>query len=231
MTERVPDSRPGILTAHCDLQVWPRQSDPRSGASGRSVGLVSITAALATDLRILTAALDEPGFDVEDCLGRLASDVAATIPTYCGLSVTVADGDPPFTVAVLAQDTLVGDARTSLRLTLTGAGDTAPVIVTLYAGSPGTFVDLAADLAWLTAHPLSDVVLDGDLVPPTSPGDRTRLSEASVVNQAIGALIGQGYSPTQAEVRLNSVGADAGISRYTAAGHILAGLTTPDVRR
>ena len=59
------------------------------------------------------------------------------------------------------------------------------------AGSaPGTFVDLAADLAWLTARPLSDLVLDRHLPPPAERGAATSLFEASVINQAIGALIG-----------------------------------------
>ena len=50
-----------------------------------------------------------------------------------------------------------GDVRTSgSGLALRGLGDARllPVVVlVLYAGSPGAFVDLAADLAWLTARP------------------------------------------------------------------------------
>ena len=41
--------------------------------------------------------------------------------------------------------------------------------IILYAGSPGTFVDLAADLAWLTARPLTDFVLDQHLTVPDGP--------------------------------------------------------------
>jgi hypothetical protein len=52
----------------------------------------------------------------------------------------------------------------------------------------------------------------------------TSLFEASVINQAIGALIGRGYTPEQAERNLIAEGADAGISRHAVGLRILAGL-------
>jgi len=51
--------------------------------------------------------------------------------------------------------------------------------------------------------------------PPAAPAERgaaTSFFEALVINQAIGALIGQGYAPSQAERHLIAEGADAGIS-------------------
>jgi hypothetical protein len=48
----------------------------------------------------------------------------------------------------------------------------------------------------------------------------------SVINQAIGALIGRGYTPEQAEVHLTAEGAAAGISRHAVGLRILAGLDT-----
>ncbi len=98
------------------------------------------------------------------------------------------------------------------------------VIVVLYAGSPGTFVDLAADLAWLTDRPFSDFVLDQHLPVPVERCSTTSLFEVSVINQAIGALIGQGYTPEQAERHLTAEGAAAGISRHAVGLRILAGL-------
>jgi hypothetical protein len=50
---------------------------------------VTITAALAADLGILTAAPDEPCTDVARSLHRLAADATAAVPTYLGLSLTV----------------------------------------------------------------------------------------------------------------------------------------------
>jgi hypothetical protein len=79
----------------------------------------------------------------------------------------------------------------------------------------------------LTARPLSDFVLDQHLPIPAERGAVTSLFEASVINQAIGALIGQGYTPEQAERHLIAEGADAGISRHAVGLRILAG---PDAR-
>jgi hypothetical protein len=194
----------------------------------RSILLVEIAAALAADLAILSAALDEPGTDVADSLRQLTANATVAVPTFLGLSVIVHGNDPPFTFITWLEGVGTADVRTSLRLTLPGVGDAGllpPVAIVLYAGSRGTFVDLAADLAWLTARPLSDFVLDQHLLGAAEKDTVTSLSETSVINQAIGALIGQGYMPEQAERHLTAEGAEAGISRHAVALRILAGLT------
>lgn len=188
---------------------------------------MEIAAALTADLDILTAALDEPGVDVAGSLRRLAADATVAIPTFLGLSVTVDGSDPPFTFTTFAKGFGAEDVRTSLRLALPGVGDVGlppALVVVLYAGSPGTFVDLAADLAWLIARPLSDFVLDQHLLATAERDDSTSLFEVSVINQAIGALIGQGYTHEQAERHLTGEGIDAGISRHAVGLQILAGL-------
>jgi hypothetical protein len=179
---------------------------------------VKIAAALAAGLGLLTEALDEPGADVADSLRELMIDATAAILTFLGLSVTVDDSDPPFTFTTFVDGVGTSEIRTSLRLPLPG------VVVVLYAGSPGTFVDLAADLAWLTARPLSDFVLDQHLQPSAERFSATELFEFSVVNQAIGALIGRGHTPEQAERHLTAEAADAGISLHAVGLRILAGL-------
>jgi hypothetical protein len=186
---------------------------------------VKVTADLAADLGILTAALDEPGTDVAHSLSQLTADATAAIPTFLGLSVTVDGSDPRVTFTTFVEGAGTGDVHTSLRLALPGVGDVGlpAVVLVLYAGSPGTFVDLAADLVWLTARPPSDFVLDQHLPAPAEWGAATSLFEASVINQAIGALIGQGYTPEQADRHLTAEGADAGISRHAVGLRILAG--------
>ena len=149
------------------------------------------------------------------------------MPTYLRLSVTVDGNDPPFTFTTFVEGVGTGGVRTSLRL-LPGVGDVGLlplVVLVLYAGSPGTFVDLAADLAWLTARPLNDFVLDRHLPATAERGAATSLFEACVINQAIGALIGQGYTPEQAERHLTAKGADAGSSRHAVGLRIPARLT------
>jgi hypothetical protein len=187
---------------------------------------VKVTADLAADLGILTGAFDDPGTDIARSLRQLTADATAAVPTFLGLSVTVDGSDPPFTFTTFTEGVATGDVRTSLRLALPGVGDVGlpAVALVLYAGSPGTFVDLAADLAWLTARPPSDFVLDQHLPALAEWVAATSIFEASVINQAIGALIAQGYTPEQAKRRLTAEGADAGISRHAVGLRILAGL-------
>ena len=71
---------------------------------------------------------------------------------------------------------------------------------------------------------LSDFVLD-QYLPPCRTGCRYKLFEASVINQAIGALIGQGFTLERAERHLTAAGADAGISRHAVGLRIPARLT------
>ena len=161
---------------------------------------MKIGAALAADLGILTAALDEPGADVLHSLCQLGVDAQAAVPSYLGLSVTVDGSDPPFTFTTV-EDGTADDIRTSLRLTLSGVGDGRPspsVALILYAATPGTFVDLSADLAWVTGRPPSDFALDRHLSVSAGSDTGTSLRTASVINQAIGVLIGRGYTPGQA---------------------------------
>jgi len=192
---------------------------------------MKISAALAADLGILTAALDEPGSDVLHSLHRLEVDAQAAVPTYLGLSVTADGSDPPFTFTTLEGGT-ADNVRTSLRLTLlarAGGGLAAPLVtLTLYAGRPGTFVDLTADLAWLTGRPPGDFVLDQHLTVPDGSDAATYLRTMSVINQAIGVLIGRGYTPRQARSELDNQADGARTDRNTAAEAILDSLTAAD---
>jgi hypothetical protein len=187
---------------------------------------MKIGAALAADLGILTAALDEPDADVLDSLHQLGVNAQAAVTTYLGLRVTVDDVDPPFTFTTL-EDGAAADVRTSLRLTLPGVGNgcASPAIaLILYAGSPGTFVDLTADLAWLTGRPLSDFVLDQHLSVLAGSDTATYLRTSSVINQAIGVLIGRGYTPVRAHRELDFQADRAGADRHTTAQCILDAL-------
>jgi hypothetical protein len=191
---------------------------------------MKIGAALAADLGILTEALDEPGTDVLHSLHRLGVDAQAAVPTYLGLSMTVDGSDPPFTFTTL-EDGAADDVRTSLRLTLPGVGDgraSPSVALTLYAETPGTFVDLTADLAWLTGRPPSDFALDQHLSVSAGSDAGTYLRAASVINQAVGVLIGRGYTPGQAHSKLDTQADGAGTERHTAAQFILDTLTAED---
>jgi hypothetical protein len=201
------------------------------GSAQRSNPVMKISAALAADLGTLTAALDEPGADVLHSLDQLGVAARAAVPTYLGLSVTVDGSDPPFTFTTL-EDHKADNVRTSLRLMLlapVGDGRAAPsVALILYAETPGTFVDLTADLAWLTGRPPSDFALDQHLSVPAGSDDGASLRAASVINQAIGVLIGRGYTPRQANSKLDTHADGPGTDRHTTAQFILDTLTAAD---
>ena len=91
-------------------------------------------------------------------------------------------------------------------------------------GSALTVVDPVVPRV-LTARPLSDFVLDQHLPTPAEWRAATSLFEPSVINQAIGALIGRGYTLKQAERHLTAEGADAGISRHAVGLRLLVGLS------
>jgi hypothetical protein len=186
---------------------------------------------MAAALAILTEALDEPGTDIALSLHRLTLDAATAVASYLGLSVVVSHSDSPFTVTALADGALAGDIRTSLHLTLPGPSDpqnSPAVAIVLYAGSPGAFVDLAADLAWLTARSLSEFILDRHLTLAAGPLPEGHLRAASAINQALGVLIGRGYTPQQAHRELDTQAAHAGTDRHTAACRVLAKINTGD---
>ena len=193
--------------------------------------LVEITAAMDAALAVLTQALDEHGTDIVHSLQRLAFDAAAAVPSYLGLSVVVSHSDPPLTVTTLADTAVAGDIRTSLHVLLSGIGDghDPPLVaLILYAGTPGTFVDLAADLTWLTGRPLTDVTLDEHLTVPAGPYTAAQLLAASDVNQAIGVLIGRGCTPEQARRQLDIQAANNRTDRHSAARLILETITAAD---
>ncbi len=192
---------------------------------------MTMTAAMVAALSILTEALDEPGTDIAHSLQQLTLAAAAAIPTYRGLSVIVPHSDPPFTLTTLADGAKAGDIRTSLQVllpTMGAAHDAAAVSVILYASAPGTFVDLAADLAWLTQQPMGEITLDGHLTVPAAADIGAQLQAASTINQAIGVLIGRGYSPDQAQRRLATQATTNRIDRHAAAVLVLGAVVDAD---
>lgn len=96
------------------------------------------------------------------------------------------------------------------------------ISVTLYAGDPGAFIDLVADLAWLTGRRLAEFVLDRHLAPPWPPEFGSGVAVATLIDQAIGVLIGQGYTPARAVREINARAVRLGVDRHESAKAILA---------
>lgn len=185
---------------------------------------MQITAALSRGLALLTQALEEPGSDIARTLGELATDARLAVRSHLGLRLTTG-GDPPFTVTALEDHARPQDARSSLMMRLASrGGDAAPGTLVLYASRAGAFVDLAADLSWLTGVDLSSHVIDQHLPLDVAAPDEPTAHAASVVDQAVGVLLGRGHPPDAARAELDARAAADGTDRYAAAALIMSAL-------
>ena len=188
---------------------------------------MEITAAVAADLDSLSEALDEGDGDITDALRRLAADVSLAVRSYMGLTVMAGNGSFHLTFTAMEPFAYPSDVAGSLRMPLAdGTAEDASVrlVVILYASRPGAFIDLAADLCWLTGRPLTDLAIDQHLNLPAEPDFHDGLRDWSLVNQAIGVLIGRGYTPEQAELELDTRATIGDHTRAEAAKIILAGV-------
>ena len=188
---------------------------------------MEITATLAADLAILSEALDDPDADIAEALRRLAADARSAVGSYLGLAVMSGSATFPLTLIAMEESAHPDDVVSSLMIPLAdeggdGAGES--LVVILYAARPGAFVDLAADLCWLTGRRLGDFTLDRHLRLPAESKSGSTVRASSLVNQAIGVLLGRGYTLPQAELELDARATAAGHSRSEAAVIILATL-------
>ena len=189
---------------------------------------MKFSASMAAELAVLNASLDEPGSDVGQGLHQLAEAVVAAVPSYLGLTAVVTHHDPVFTVTLFDDGVTASDIGTSIVLARPDPGDghdVPAVAIILYARTSGAFVDLAADVSWLTRRPLTDFPLDTHLAATAHPDTATSLEAASVTNQAVGVLIGRGSTPRQAHSELDTQAAHSGTDRVAVARLILARLT------
>jgi hypothetical protein len=191
--------------------------------------IVEFTAALAADLATLTETLDDSDAVIAETLQELAADARLAVRSYLGLSVAITVSGQQINLTALDDLTGPGDILASLLLPLPLAkpdsnGAEPLIALILYAARPGAFIDLAADLSWLTHRDLSEFALDEHLTLGHDPDEPSGLGAVSVINQAIGMLIARGHLPENAEREITARAARAGVDRHTAAGHILASL-------
>jgi hypothetical protein len=192
---------------------------------------VKIATALAAELDVLTQSLDGAGTDLAESMTRLAADARTAVGSYLGLSMQITVMEKTVHLTMLDEDVDFVAVRTSLFLPLSAAsvdGTTTQedVALILYAATPGAFIDLAADLAWITGQEPADFRLD-EHRNPDGVADSTTLAALSHINQALGALIGQGSTPEQAERDLHARAAHTSSDLAAAAMSILAALNLP----
>ena len=170
-----------------------------------------MTDVLTAQLGALTAALDEPGADLQTILDVLVDDLTAAVSSFLGLRMTLhqLDGCPVTLTTMDADPALTAGACLTLSLgRSTGEGPDGTVV--FYARNPGAFVDLAADLQRVhgrTARSTWTISYRAQTIRPRRPGI-TGLAEHSVVNQAIGVLITRGHIPAEALAELRRRAAD-----------------------
>lgn len=208
---------------------------------------MDVTAVLAADLAVLTAALYDPDAvvvapDLAATVLLLAADARLAVPPFLGLTVTVTvagheDGAAErvaLRFTVLDHPTDPDDIGTSLRLPGAAAqsGLGAPSIeVVLYAATPGAFVDMAADLSFLAGPELGEAELDRHRSLAHESDITGVVQTQATTDEAIGVLIAGGRTREQASTELDSLAGAARTSRTTEAARIMATLNhqRPDI--
>lgn len=183
---------------------------------------MNLPTSVAADLAMLTDVLDSSSSDIATTLSGLVSAATRSVPSLVGLSLRVGNQDAHVEITTIESSTHATRIRTSLRFPLLvgdSSGATVGVLL-VYAAHPGSLVDLAADLTWLTGRPLGDARLDEDLAGPQS--SESSLSRLSTVNQALGVLIGAGLTQHEARAELDARATATGVDRHIVAAGILA---------
>jgi hypothetical protein len=184
---------------------------------------MEIDDALAADLSLLTAALDDAGVDIAETVRHLAADAKIAVRSYLGLRIAVSQGDEVFDFTLVDEGGVVDNVGSSIWVTMrpNPAQDAPSAYLILYAARPGAVVDLAADLAWLTGGNADDIVLDEHraLRQPADVG--SSLHAGSAINQAVGALIARGHLPVDAHGELARLARSAGTDLHGAASAVL----------
>jgi hypothetical protein len=180
------------------------------------------SAALAAHLASLSEGLDRPRDEIETHLDRLLTALVEAVPSLLAMTVTVTvDGyDFSFTAA---QPEPSG-VRTSLLIPLPStiaAGSDSTLV--LYAATPGTFIDLAADLAHALHVELATLILDAHLSVP-EPAGMSGLHDYTTINRAIGVLIARGDTPEAAQQRLHRLASQDGGNLAATAAELLDAL-------
>ena len=192
--------------------------------SGRLGVLVDAPRLLTDDIRDLFSDLAVPDpmtgqqVDLQTSLAALTASVKRAVPSYRGLALTLVIDEQPVSVTS-AERGDTSDIATSLCLLLAWV----PLLrtdsqITFYASVPGTFVDLAADLALALGG--ESLRLDKD-IPSALASALTGVRRLSTINEAVGVLIGHGHTPDGAQRELRHMADTTRISIHRAAETVI----------
>jgi hypothetical protein len=205
---------------------------------------VDLPAAVLVHVQDLTASLGEDDRDLSDTLAALTTALRSTVTSYRGFRLTIVENAWPITLAAFddGHDVPVGTSL-CLPLGLVSRMVDGESRVVFFAGTPGAFTDLAADLS----HALGGIPVDGrsstannadhrgtrvdghrrvieldaDLPPLSRVSGLSGLAELTLLNRAIGILVDQGHDIEQAHHALRRDAAAAGVEPHIYATRIL----------
>lgn len=189
---------------------------------------MELSAALARDLALLSDAIDDGAadgarVDLGASLTRTVQAARAAVESYVGLTVTTGPDASDLRFTVLHDGASSADVRASLRVPFrTGSADASSPAVVFYASAPGAFVDLAADIAWLTGRETVELALDDHLHRLDDADGAGTVAARSAIDQAIGVLLARGRTPEQARADLERRAADDGHDLERAAAETIA---------
>jgi hypothetical protein len=214
---------------------WRADPLPRSES-------VDLPASLLAHLHELMLSIGEDEQDLDDTLMGLTTALRSTAASYCGLQLTIVEHRWSVRLTAFSDDD--GPVGTSLRLPLGLVSQVdGQSRVVFFAGTPGAFTDLAADLSHaLGGIPVEQspsaadgmdlggtqvdgdrkaIELDVDLPPPSRVSGLTGVAELTILNRAIGMLMAQGHGIEQAHQVLRREAAAAGVEPHIYAARIL----------
>jgi hypothetical protein len=166
-----------------------------------------------SDLAVPDDAAGQP-VELEKSLTALTEAVKRAAPSYRGLALTVVTDKQPVSVTSAEPDN-TSDIATSLRLSLAWVPSLSPDSrITFYASTPGTFVDLAADLSFALGS--ESLRLDED-IPAALVSDLTGVGKLSAINKAVGVLINHGHTLDSAQRELRHIAEETPTSIQRAA--------------
>jgi hypothetical protein len=186
----------------------------------------TISLALADDIKEFFENLDESSSAACSSLTSLRRDLKLIVRSSLGFTLRLG-GTPPATLTSVDHFVQTTDIAASLRFPLSWLGpeeDRSSIV--FYAGAPGAFDDLAADLASGLDLSTGCIRLDEDLTPELLVSGVVGVEEMSTVNQAIGVLIGRGHTCETAQAELHRQSSETQQSAHHNATRLLLSLSS-----
>ena len=181
-----------------------------------------VSAALSEDLAHLLRVLQLSPAHIQHSLQTLGADLAARVPSFAGLTLTVVVEEQPVTLLAMVPGTGTEAVHSSLAFRLApGTRDTAGGHLVFYARDPGALAALAATLSDVQGVADEGLEIDRHLSPPARSGI-TGVEELSLVNRAVGVLVGRGRTVADARRHLRHTAQKSELQEFQVAAYLVS---------